>query len=360
MNELSQDLGAPTRLLKGAVDAAGQRPRSVAHAVFTSELRCVQADQGYAALFGEIERDELIGRAFRDINPGLTPSESRRVALLLGASGPRTAHVYLHLRADGRGGVRLWQFSYRRVRIGRSSGLAVAGLDVTAQAARLTERYHEAGDDTLGVVATRTAFRSALSEAVRRHRGGGACPGLLLVDLAPPLEAAWPHDQVTRDVALLAVARRLRSNVREGDLVGRQEGGRFAVLIADVTTAFPVADRLRDVLGLLLSLAAGVPLPGAMLGAVVAQPGESGEAMVRRARAGLDPVIIRRVDAARERSVHKIDGATARRLIAGIAAVEAARPRPARTSSKDRIIDLRDAQPLPRPVAESQDLPRRN
>ena len=111
------------------------RSRALAYAVFDADLTCAHADETYARMLGVEDPDSLVGRSFRDVNPGLSASESRRVALLLGNGASRARQVHLHLRPAEDGGVVLWQFGYTRAKVSGAPGLAVGGLGAGGWAA---------------------------------------------------------------------------------------------------------------------------------------------------------------------------------------------------------------------------------
>jgi len=267
------------------------RPRALAYAVFDADLTCAHADETYARMLGVEDPDSLVGRSFRDVNPGLSASESRRVTLLLGNGASRARQVHLHLRPAEDGGVVLWQFGYTRAKVSGAPGLAVGGLDVTAQASDLLERSGDADSGPLGGLSDMAGFRMALTDAIRQHREGGSRPGVLLVDVAPAVDAAWPDDRRTRDLVLVAVSRRLRNSLREGDLVTRLDGYRFSVLCAEAGEVFPVADRVRESLTRLLVLGAGFDVPGPRMGTAAAIPGEPADRLLGRACAVVEAAV---------------------------------------------------------------------
>lgn len=259
------------------------RPRALAYAVFDTDLTCAHADSAYANLVRAPDPESLLGRSFRDVNPGLSHSECRRVALLLGSGTTRVRQVHLHLRPADDGGVHLWQFGYTRARVGGAPGLAVGGLDVTVQATSLLAQVEDGDHDPFGGLVGGNAFRRALTDAIRRHRAGGRRPGVLLVDVSPCMAPAWFEVPAARDLVLMAVSRRLRGSVREADIVTRVDRFRFAVLCAEAGEAFPVADRVRESLTSLLSLGSGDDVLGPRMGTAAAIPGEPADRLLGRA-----------------------------------------------------------------------------
>ncbi|MFN8075434.1 MAG: PAS domain-containing protein [Kineosporiaceae bacterium] len=331
-------------------------PRSVAHAAFGASLRCVRVDPAYARLLGH-SYEHVLGKPFRDVNPGLTPAEARRVALLLSATAARPRQVHLHLRRDeATGRTRLWQFSYARAKVAAVSVLSVGGLDVTAQALRLVDHYRPSGEDPLGLLASPGAFRAEVADAVRRSSGGGGV-GMLMLDVGTCLQVAWPAGSPERDLALLAISRRLYASARAGEVVSRLEPTRFAVLCSSGDGAIRLADRVRASVTTLLDTGAGVPVPGPKMAALAAMPRERGADFLRRARGTVEGTI--QAPEGRRPAPAVVDEDLAARLIAGLRREE----RTAEAADADlgaveggRLIDLAALEPRPRAAAAVETL----
>lgn len=290
----------------------------MAHAAFGASLRCVRVDPAYAGLVG-LSYEQVLGKPFRDVNPGLTPAEARRVALLLSATTARPRQIHLHLRRDPlTGKTRLWQFSYSRARVAAVSVLSVGGLDVTSQALRLVEHYRPSGEDPLGLLASPGAFRGEVAEAVRRNQGSPGSIGLLMMDVGTCLQVAWPAGSAERDLALLAISRRLYASARAGEVVSRFDATRFAVLCSSADGAIRLADRVRASVTTLLDTGAGVPVPGPKLAAIASMPGERAADLLRRARGTVEGTV--QAPEGRRPQPAVVDEALAARLIAGLRA----------------------------------------
>jgi diguanylate cyclase (GGDEF)-like protein len=96
---------------------------------------------------------------------------------------------------------------------------------------------HQALHDQLTGLANRVRFTTELREAVGQARDGERITGLFYLDLDnfKPVNDELGHE--AGDQLLVAVAQRLRSCTRSGDVVARLGGDEFAVLLADVTEA---------------------------------------------------------------------------------------------------------------------------
>lgn len=345
MNEPAHGLSNESPGPLSARRRAAVGPRSVAHAAFGASLRCVRVDPAYARLVG-LSYEQVLGKPFRDVNPGLTPAEARRVALLLSATGARPRQVYLHLRRDElTGKTRLWQFSYARARMAAVSVLSVGGLDVTSQALRLVDHYRPTGEDPLGLLASPGAFRAEVADAVRRQRAGTSTGmgglGLLMLDVGPCLQVAWPAGSPERDLALLAISRRLYASARSGEVVSRLEPTRFAVLCSTADGAIRLADRVRASVTTLLDTGAGVPMPGPKLAAIASMPRERAADLLRRARGTIEGTV--QAPEGRRPAPAVVDEVLAARLIAGLRASGA---KPADAEGTATLIDLAGAEAL--------------
>jgi len=93
-------------------------------------------------------------------------------------------------------------------------------------------------------------FKPRLETAVREARNGGQLHALLMLDLDGFGDLNKVHGEAVGDEVIVAVAGRLRSSVRETDVVGRQHhaGDEFSVLLMNVpdeSVGLALADRIR-------------------------------------------------------------------------------------------------------------------
>ncbi|HEX6876726.1 MAG TPA: EAL domain-containing protein [Nocardioidaceae bacterium] len=149
---------------------------------------------------------------------------------------------------------------------------------------------HQAMHDTLTGLANRCRFTEAIEAALAVPGELGRGTGLLVCDLDL---FKTVNDRVGHkggDDLLVQVAERLRTSVRDEDLVARISGDEFVVLLAEVDEADAegVARRLADVVAqpVLLDRQREVR-PSISIGAAVAEPGEGADSLFRVADAAL-------------------------------------------------------------------------
>jgi diguanylate cyclase (GGDEF)-like protein len=101
--------------------------------------------------------------------------------------------------------------------------------------------------DPLTEVANRRTWDNELARRVARLGGGGPPFCLALVDVDHFKAINDEHGHLVGDAVLRALARALRTNVRDHDLVARLGGDEFGLLLAAVTPGFAaeVVDRIR-------------------------------------------------------------------------------------------------------------------
>ena len=99
-----------------------------------------------------------------------------------------------------------------------------------------SDLFHEASHDALTGMANSPSMRQQIGAALRRGRREGSSVGLLVVDLDDFDEINDRFGHGTGDLVLRSVAHRLRSLVRDVDVVGRLGGDQFVVLIDSVAS----------------------------------------------------------------------------------------------------------------------------
>ncbi len=175
--------------------------------------------------------------------------------------------------------------------------------EVQAREAELLRRHqalqsdHEAlsfqsRHDSLTGAASRAHFEHSLAQAITRARRAGTSLGLLFVDADKFKQINDHHGHEAGDLVLTAVAQRLRSAVRENDLVGRLGGDEFVVLIEPLrhaSDAQSVVQQIRSAVSVPVALhGAGSVVPGVSVGvAVFPDDGDSAEALFRAADAAM-------------------------------------------------------------------------
>jgi diguanylate cyclase (GGDEF)-like protein/PAS domain S-box-containing protein len=167
----------------------------------------------------------------------------------------REAYVtILNYRADGTSFWNEVALAPQRDDTGRLIHYLGVQKDVTARM-RADARIHDlAYFDSLTGLANRAALQDELSAALAAARAGDTQVALLFVDLDDFKRVNDDHGHLAGDALLQAVAQRLRTVVRAGDVLSRPGGDEFLVLIKDVDDVSPLAtdlaarviDRLRS------------------------------------------------------------------------------------------------------------------
>ncbi|MFI6073350.1 putative bifunctional diguanylate cyclase/phosphodiesterase [Actinoplanes sp. NPDC051343] len=130
------------------------------------------------------------------------------------------------------------------------AGLVLNTRDISERKELQDQLVHEAYHDALTQLANRALFRERVADALLR-RGDGEDVTVLFLDLDGFKEVNDSLGHLAGDQLLVQVADRLRSSVREGDVVARFGGDEFAVLIESpigVEEAESVAQRIVEVL----------------------------------------------------------------------------------------------------------------
>jgi diguanylate cyclase (GGDEF)-like protein/PAS domain S-box-containing protein len=119
---------------------------------------------------------------------------------------------------------------------GRPYGAMSTYADVSRRVEQERRIRHEADTDDLTGVANRRALVRMLGAALVRAEGHGLAVGVLMLDLDGFKAVNDRFGHAAGDAALREVAARLRSSVRERDLVARTGGDEFVVVLADLGT----------------------------------------------------------------------------------------------------------------------------
>jgi two-component system, cell cycle response regulator len=127
--------------------------------------------------------------------------------------------------------------------IARMVVLAGAGVMSAAVALRGRRWRYLSGTDGLTGLANRAWFEERLEEEMSRARRRGESLAIAVADLDSFREMNTAHGHAGGDLALQAVARRLRQSIRKSDLAARLGGDEFVL-------AFPATDAAQAVLRL--------------------------------------------------------------------------------------------------------------
>lgn len=149
-------------------------------------------------------------------------------------TGEPASGEYRYVRPDGRV---VWvsdSSSTIRDEDGTARYIQGVMLDITAVKEAELRMEHLAHHDHLTGLPNRALFEEHLSLALLRSRRSGAAVAVLFLDLDRFKPVNDVHGHATGDEVLKQVAARLRAAVRDADLVARQGGDEFLVLLADV------------------------------------------------------------------------------------------------------------------------------
>jgi diguanylate cyclase (GGDEF)-like protein/PAS domain S-box-containing protein len=224
----SPELGGPTRSMSGYVE----------------QLLGVQPDRFLAGdeIWDELMHPDDRDRAWADYESFLR-------------TGQPEAGDYRYIRPDGR---IVWIHDRSAmVRDADGAPLLVQGVmfDITATKEAELRMQHLAYHDVLTGLPNRAMFQEHLELALARARRRDLAVAVLYLDLDAFKPINDTHGHTVGDEVLQHVATRIRSVVRETDLVARQGGDEFLVLLADLEpgtggeTARSVVDEAKDRIG---------------------------------------------------------------------------------------------------------------
>jgi diguanylate cyclase (GGDEF)-like protein/PAS domain S-box-containing protein len=221
--------------------------------------------------------DDLIGESFAAI---AHPDEERLRAKARADAVARTRATYRGRvrRRDGS-----WAWVDARTRLfhdsdGRPNGIVVSTFwDATGEVRAQEALAHAATHDPLTGLANRSLLVDELQRALAVSRRSKHTTGVLLLDLD---HFKYVNDSLGHsvgDTLLSAAADRMTAAVREGDLVARQGGDEFVVVMRDLEgpeTALGIAERLLDAFRSPIEVGDAVLFTTASIGIAVASDGD--------------------------------------------------------------------------------------
>ena len=239
---------AAERALRDERDRA-QRLLDVAEAlilVLDAQGRIALANRKCAQVLGVAE-DELVGHDWFGFVPGEQRACRRDTfARLLAGRLPLGQHLETPLvTATGETRDIAWRDTVLREPDGSVTGTLSSGHDVTEQRAAERRIAHLAFHDPLTELANRAHVEARLGHALHDARGEGRAVALLYVDLDDFKLVNDSMGHAAGDQLLRAVAERLRSVRREGDLLARHGGDEFLLVLEGLAPAEarPAAER---------------------------------------------------------------------------------------------------------------------
>ncbi|MDO9174537.1 MAG: PAS domain S-box protein, partial [Actinomycetota bacterium] len=205
----------------------------------------IDVNESLVAMLGR-SRDELIGQTVEDISH---PDDWQRNRNLLVQAATDDADSYRmekrYIRGDG--GV-VWARTWVSIMDdGEGESLAIAHIeDVTEQRHNAERLEWAATHDGLTGLPNRFRFLERLGAYLEAAEPGSIAVLFIDIDNFKVINDSLGHD--AGDQLLQAMSERLRSVVRDRDLLGRFGGDEFIVMLRDVSGSydpFEVAERLR-------------------------------------------------------------------------------------------------------------------
>ena len=197
------------------------------------------------------------------------------------------AFFVMNLAASGIG-VFLVMYYFRRESLDAQQRMAHANRELASAYRLLKEneaKIHELMlTDPLTGVANRRALNERLQAELQRCHRYGRALGCILLDVDHFKTINDRHGHLIGDRVLQALARLLRSAVRELDFVARYGGEEFVILLpeTDLAGATRFAERLRrEIAG--LRVPQGPAMITASFGVTACNPGDSPDDLLRRA-----------------------------------------------------------------------------
>ncbi len=157
-------------------------------------------------------------------------------------TGQPEAGEYRYVRPDGRV---VWVRDHSAmIRDEEGTPMFIQGVmtDITPTKEAQLRMQHLAFHDPLTGLPNRAMFEQHLELALARARRDDLAVAVLFLDLDAFKPVNDTHGHATGDEVLRQLAARLRSVVRETDLVARQGGDEFLVLIADLPRGVEAVD----------------------------------------------------------------------------------------------------------------------
>lgn len=244
------------------------------------EGQVVYTNERLHAITG-VETGETVHELLSGVVPEDLPRLAEAVDAVLADAVDADLEVRLHDRR--RGAERQCRVSLRALTSETSTtGAIVCIEDVTESARMRIELEHRATYDALTGCLNRSSVMTALEDAL----ADGGRVGIVFVDVDELKEVNDGLGHAVGDEVLIGVAARLRSSVREGDVVGRLGGDEFLVVC-------PGVDRSEEVLAIAERVAAAnreamlvgsdVIAARTSIGVALSDPGSGADALVAAA-----------------------------------------------------------------------------
>ena len=286
-HDANDELARASALLSSVMRAAA----SEAIFVTDREAHVVAFSRGAEVLLG-YEASEVVGV----LHPHVFHLE-QEIADLAGEIGITPEDLFLHEPPEGKSIAREWTFvrkdgstfdgsliiSTRYDERGEVAGFLYLAADITERRQREATLTQQAEHDTLTGLANRQCLQRALGVAVGDETWHAPGRILLFIDLDRFKSVNDTYGHATGDAVLVAVATRLKDNLRPGDLAVRLGGDEFVVLLdvhVTMTLGMSIAQRIVAAIGSPFSVCGHEVSIGASIGLSVSRIGWTGEELV--------------------------------------------------------------------------------
>ena len=240
--------------------------------------------------------DELVGQdAFGFLCPAGTvePTRAAHRAIVDRGRSPSQPGEFAILAKDGRKHVMLWRNTLMRDDAGNPTGVLSSGIDVTERLEAEQQIAYLAYHDSLTGLPNRALLAEHLELAMARARRTASAVALLYLDLDDFKLVNDSLGHASGDELLCQIALRLQDRRRETDLLARQGGDEFLLLLSDVrgdpvSIARTAAEGVLEALGRPFSIAGTDFHVGASIGiGVFPRDANDAEELLRHADAAM-------------------------------------------------------------------------
>ncbi len=231
---------------------ADQALQNATDGVFITDanLKVLYVNPAYCKITG-YKADALVGKALRGISGGTFPDDFLKGKLEATDSHGVFQHELNNWRANGESYRELISISAIRDSDGGVIRLIGTVNDITKVKAYEQKLDHLAYHDEVSGLPNRRRLERYFAEQSDQAKRSGRCMALMFLDLDSFKLINDSLGHAVGDTLLREVGTRIRSCLRDGDVVGRLSGDEFVVLIPDLkssTEAVGVSGKIMDAL----------------------------------------------------------------------------------------------------------------
>ncbi|MBU1002207.1 MAG: diguanylate cyclase [Proteobacteria bacterium] len=236
--------------LKAAEDSYRTIFENAAEGIYRTDMnrRFVKANQALAKILGYPDSRTLIDEQ-NDINTMLVEAADRpRFYEQIAADGQV---VNFEFRAIRRDGAQIWlNLSSRPIMDKDGQLLGTEGIvqDITERKLSEQELQHRASSDPLTGAANRHFFEHSFEKMLAQAKRTGSGLALFFLDMDDFKDINDTHGHRAGDDVLVETVSRIRSRLRDADLLARLGGDEFALLAHNINNQKDAAQLAKDIL----------------------------------------------------------------------------------------------------------------